>query len=306
MPGDPRSLSSSAVPSGSRSSHLDLSERQLASEFLSAELDKLVDFDSAAAFSFLAKFEGSELRGEAIAEFAYRWSQLDPIATADWLKGLDKNDRPDAVVGLVSGWVEIAPEAALKWCMALNESGGIKQMAVHQCALAWAETDGRSAIEAFWRLKSEPVIEDALQIVATTWPMDDPDGVLAYFDSLPASERREEYLEAALVSMTNIDPDRVWREASRAKDEERQNHIRSQALEAIAEKRPEEAIRIAKMQSNPVLFLRAVGRGWSIIDPTAAQRWAEDLSDESIRESILGEIVTPTAPFEDPREAHTE
>ena len=140
-------------------------------------------------------------------------------------------------------------------------------------------------------MKSEEGSERGLHAITSQWALDDPDKSVECIAALDPSQRRDEFLETALVSLSNQDPDRVWSETTRFTDPKRIEHVRAMSLEAMAETRPQIALKLAASVGNPPVLLEAVTRGWSSWDAAGAEAWIATLPDPGLAESLRKKVA---------------
>ena len=214
----------------------------------------------------------------------------DPLAAADWVAGLDlEDDRISAALGLVPVWAASDPQACLDWATGCP-AGALREVSLVELADGWVARQPRVALEVFSALPEEDGRERGLHVITSQWALDDPTAAIAHLSGLGASQRRDEFLETALVSLTNIDPDRAWHEAERFADPAQVTHVRSMALEAMAEERPMDALKLAESAGNPDSMLLAIARGWASWDPDAAAGWISSLGENPLAGDLRKEI----------------
>jgi len=104
-------------------------------------------------------------------------------------------------------------------------------------------------------------------------------------------KRRDEFLETALVSLSNQDPDLTWKYSTSFSDPATVEHVRSMALEAIAETRPADAIKLAETGGNTETLPGGVARGWAAYDEVAAKTWLGSLPDRDLSTRLNQQIT---------------
>jgi hypothetical protein len=103
--------------------------------------------------------------------------------------------------------------------------------------------------------------------------------------------RREEFLETALVSLTNQDPMLAWNQVSGFEDPERILNVRAMALGAMAEFNPQDAIKLAETVGNDPERLKGIVRGWEYGgDAAATLDWIHSMKDPELVKSLLDEL----------------
>jgi hypothetical protein len=255
------------------------------------DLERLALVDPELAQAQLKFFTDSDMRGLALAAIGRGWAGKDPEAAARWIEGLElETDQTDAALGLIPVWAEGQPEQALKWSLARAENSTLRELSLLEVADAWGSNFPRQAMETFFTLPDEPGRERSLHVISTQWALAHPEEAIRFFSELDPADRRDEFLEAALVSLTNENPELSWREAHKVGDPGRVAHIQSQALEAIAESRPQDALRLATTSGDMRLNFLGIARGWSFLNPEEAQIWARNLEEPELRSAALDEI----------------
>jgi hypothetical protein len=254
-------------------------------------LERLALLDPRQALAQLDSFSEPNMRSLALAAIGRGWGDRDPKAASVWVEGLESpEDQVQAALGLMPVWAEREPENAMAWSLARAEGSAVRELSVLEVADAWGGIFPRQAMDAFLALPGEAGVERGLHAISTQWALDAPEQAIGYFSSLDPAGRRDEFLEAALVSLTNKNPEMTWREAHRVGDAGRVAHVQSQALEAIAESRPQEALRLAETDGDKRLNYLGIGRGWAYLNREEAQAWAGSLEDVELGKAVLAEI----------------
>jgi hypothetical protein len=276
------------LAAGTLSSQLSLEARnQLES------LEELAAKDPAAALVKLATLSELDVRSYALAAIARGWAKTDPQAAADWIAQLKpEDDALSAALGLIPVWGASKPDACLSWATGL-EVGNLREVAMTQLADAWVARDPQAAVTRYFELTPEPGSERGLHVIVSQWALDAPTAAVNYFKNAKDLPRREEFLETAVVSLTNLDPALAWSYSSLFTDPKQNTHVRSMALEAMAEANPLDAIRLAESVGNDPVLLQGVARGWSSQDADAAKAWIQGLADPVLVKLLMEEISQP-------------
>jgi hypothetical protein len=254
-------------------------------------LESLAARDSAKALAKLPFFRDSELLPMALTALERGWATADPHAAATWAARLESSDdQVSAVLGLVPEWAAVDADACLAWSENLP-TGNMREVSLVELADAWGSRVPEAAMKQFLAMKSEEGTERGLHAIVTQWALDQPAEAIEYLAALDAAKRRDEFLEAALVSLTNQDPDLAWRQAVRFQDASRIGHVRCMALEAMAESRPHDALRLAESAGNPPELLHAVAAAWASWDKPAVDAWIATLSDPQLAVALRKDIA---------------
>ncbi len=137
----------------------------------------------------------------------------------------------------------------------------------------------------------EPGSESGLHVIVAQWALDSPQAAIAYLANSRDLPRREEFLETALVSLTNQDPMLAWNQVSALEDPDSIRNVRAMALEAMAETRPQNAIKLAETVGNDPELLKGIVRGWEYGGDAADTRdWIHSMKDPELVKSLLDEM----------------
>jgi len=254
-------------------------------------LEELAARDSQQALSKLAKIQDPDLLLLALAAVATGWGKLDPQAAADWLVGLETDtQRTSAALGLIPVWAASAPADCLNWATR-SPAGNLREISLVELADTWCSNHPQEALSRFLALPSEAGSERGLHAIVSQWALNDPQAAIGHLSQLNSSPRRDEFLETALVSLSNQDPDLTWKYATRFSDPSTVDYVRSMALEAIAETRPQDAIRLAASGGNSETLLTGIARGLAANDSAAAQAWIGSLSDRELAARLSQQIA---------------
>ncbi len=247
-----------------------------------------------AAISLLDSFSDPELRALALAAIARGWAKSDPKAAGAWVAKLEPEiDSTSAALGLIPAWVAESPDDCLKWATDLT-SANLRELSLAQLADAWVSKDPQRAVACYFALKPEPGSETGLHVIVSQWALDAPEVAVNYFTQTADLARREEFLETALVSLTNKNPAFVWSHAAAGfSDSVRILNVRAMALEAISETNPNEAIQLAESVGNDPELLMGIARGWSLKDEAAAKEWISRITDPELTKLLMRQISPP-------------
>lgn len=254
---------------------------------MAAEWESLAAGSPETAKSRLLAIGDPDLRALALTAIARGWAKHDPQAVSHWIEQLVlENEQVSAAIGLVPPWTRSNPLDCLDWVSSRSQAT-LREVGLVELADEWTERSPRQALETFMAMPSESGTERGLHVITAQWALEDPQAALAHLSTLDPDLRRDEFLETALVSLTNKDPDLSWQEATLCKDPARVTHVRAMALEAMAESRPQDALRLAGSPENaPPAWLHAIARGWSTLDESATLAWLATLPDPELGREI--------------------
>lgn len=253
-------------------------------------LGKLASRDPQQALAQLAGILDPALRSLALTSIAAGWAQVDAPAAAKWVADLQpEDDAARAALGLVPVWATRAPADCLDWANQ-RPPGTLREMSLVELADAWGSAHPQEALTRFLTLESDEGSERGLQTIVTQWALDAPQAAVDSLSRMDPASRRDELLQAALVSLSNQDPDLTWKYSDRFSDPGTVEHVRSMALEAIAETRPQDAIKLAATRGNSETLLAGIARGWASADDAGAKTWIHSLADPDLAAKLLQEI----------------
>ncbi|MEO5912982.1 MAG: hypothetical protein ABIS50_02035 [Luteolibacter sp.] len=253
-------------------------------------LEDLAATDLQAALSKLADLQDPDLRSIALAAIARGWAKSDPQAAGAWVAELaSEKDAVSAALGLIPAWANSNPNNCLDWATALD-SGNLREVSLAQLADAWVAINPQEALSRYFALTPETGSERGLHVIAAQWALDAPGAAVDYLTKSKDQPRHEEFLETALVSLSNQDSLQAWSHATVFSDPERIQNVRAMALEAMAESKPLDAIKLAESVGNDPVLLKGIARGWASQDGEAATGWIHAMKDTELEQSLLDEI----------------
>lgn len=253
-------------------------------------LEQLAGKDPNAALHQFEKIDEADSQALALRAIAAGWGRLDPNAAARWLEGLDSEEQQvDAIIGLVPVWVKKSAFDCLSWARELPKGAG-REVSLVQIADSWASLDPSAALVEYFKQEPEEGTERGLHVIASQWAIDAPEVAIDFIIQMKDEPRREEFLQTALVSLTNKDPMLAWRYSDQFSSPVVIEHVRSMALEAMSETNPQEAISLAEKHGNTEKLLSGIARGWAMLDVNAAKNWAASIQDPEISARLIKSI----------------
>ena len=253
-------------------------------------LEELAGRDPSAALFQFEKIDEPDSQALALRAIAAGWGRLDPHAAARWLEGLDSEEQQvDAIIGLVPVWVKRSAFDCLSWARELPIGAG-REVSLVQIADSWSSLDPSTALVEYFKQEPEEGTERGLHVIASQWAIDAPEVAIDFIIRMKDEPRREEFLQTALVSLTNKDPMMAWRYSDQFSSPVVIEHVRSMALEAMSETNPQEAISLAQDHGNTEKFLSGIARGWAMLDAKAAKTWAASIQDPEISARLIKSI----------------
>lgn len=252
--------------------------------------EELAAKDPSAALSGFEKIDEPDSQALALRAIAAGWGRLDPCAVARWLEGLESKDHQvDAIMGLVPVWVKKSASDCLSWAKELPK-GISREVSLVQIADSWTSIDPSAALVEYFKQEPEEGTERGLHVIASQWAIDAPEVAIDFIMRMKDEPRREEFLQTALVSLTNKDPIMTLRYSDQFSSPAVVEHVRSMALEAISESNPQHAISIAQEHGNTEKLLSGIARGWAMLDADAAKKWAASIQDVEVSARLINLI----------------
>ncbi len=255
------------------------------------ELEELAARDATQAIAELAGIEDPTLRALAASSIASGWAQSDAPAAAEWVAGLSpESDAALAAEGLVSVWAASAPAACLDW-IKLQPSGNLREVALAELAEVWSSNAPEEALARFLELESGADAARGLHSIVSQWALDAPEAAVEAVGQMDVSAQRDELLQAAIFSLATGSPALAWQYSDRFSDPQTVEHVRSVALEAMAETRPQDAIKLAETGGNSEILLAGIARGWAATNLSATKAWLAGLTDQELAGRLLKSLT---------------
>lgn len=254
-------------------------------------IENLARTDHDAAIKRLDSYVDQDLRFLALTAVARGWAASDPQSAAKWVEQLEPESHSiSAALGLIPAWAAQNADECLAWAKSLAE-GNLREVSLTHLADAWVAIDPQRAVNTYFSLKPEPGSEAGLHVIVSQWALDAPEAAVNYFTQSTDLARREEFLETALVSLTNKNPALVWNKANEGfSDPARILNVQAMALEAMAETDPVKALQLAESVGNDSELLKGIARGWSFSDKPAAKEWISRITDPELAELLTRQI----------------
>jgi len=258
------------------------------------ELLELARKDPQAALARLRDLGEDGLLEEGFRAIAMGWATFAPEACAEWVSGVaDPDLQAEAALGLSAVWSAKDGRAAVGWVRTLP-GGRARDMALVESAVGWSGVAPTPALEAFLALPEERAMEQALDELMWRAIEKQPEETLARLGALE-NPRRDELMEAALISNTLESPADAWKRATLITDPEAVLRVRQTALARIAEDDPTGALALFAEAGSPAALVAPLAVSWFEADPDAALRWIEGLPSEAHKREAR-EVIAPTSP----------
>ena len=195
------------------------------------------------------------------------------------------------------------PEAAAEWAKALPQDA--RSQALHGIMMGWAETDPVAAIQY-----SRGLGEQESWIVSTvisSWGRKDPSAASKWVMDMPEGSQRVQFLEnlGAAWGGKNRAEALGWAEKIQT-EADRQSAI-SGVVQSWAMQESDAALKYAEGQSDAKFRVKLLGKvifGWCWKDRPAAEKWVKDLPEGDLKKAMEQAMErAPSAPIRRVRRA---
>ena len=222
-----------------------------------------------------------------------KWSQIDPVAAANFLDAFGKTDRSvtGARVSIAQNWAASDPQAALAWAQTSSEDPS-GRFAVSAAIMGWWHNDPRAA-EAYVVSHLDTVGMETVMSLTRQIFGQDPQRAKEWATQLSTLQARVSATTFIAVQLATSDPTSAAQWVVTLPDELRERGVQAVA-NFWARRDPEAAAGWVNGLAGPTRdqAVSAYGSALSNKDPTAALTWAATISDEKIRNSSVQRIVT--------------
>ncbi|MCI0539919.1 MAG: RNA polymerase sigma factor [Verrucomicrobiales bacterium] len=271
------------------------------------------------AVAMLEKFPNFEAKTTLRSLFLSRWAETDANAAMAAAETTgDAQYRKKAVLAVARAWAGIDPDSALAWAQKLPASQDRSQI-LQSIIASLAETDPQRAAILAMEMPGRWKMFTAEQ-VAALWAQTDPDGALAWLQTLPVGEAKTRSLDAISKSLAEADPQKAAELVSSLPPPQRRHFLDeiasswarkdlagalawAEQLEARDRKAASPSIFEQWVQSDPKAAaayaqkaqpysLYTVGWHWGENDPKAAMEWANHLPEGNDRNEMIQAIFS--------------
>jgi hypothetical protein len=266
-----------AVPLKDLPRILELADRSLPDEILSSFLERT--FRRAGEVMPLEALRWVERYGPRGLDWMLRstvveaWAGRDAASVVKWFEqlppGLVRSRSRD---GVAAALAQHSPQLGLALYRRLP-GNSVRQSFGQAFFAAWAQFDAPTAARSAAEWLTSPASAGTLGQVIGTWARRDPDAAIAFLLQLPKAPGSGVIWQVTLQQMSGSNPE---------------------IAVSLALKSPAGSQRISLVET--------VARGWAELDPLAATRWAESLTDPALRRAALSSALEPLAQT-DPRAA---
>ncbi len=165
----------------------------------------------------LLAWAGKNLTGDAYTETAVQalnaMGQMDPVAAARAIAQIsDSNLLTPAIKTLARNWAQQDIQGALNWAQSLpTDNAGARNAAISDILAVWTSNDPQStAAYIKQNAASDPYFATAststIDSWVDSWANSDPQGAVAWAQSLPAGNLYDVAVASALGDLAKVDP----------------------------------------------------------------------------------------------------
>lgn len=177
-----------------------------------------------------------------------------PQAAAEWAHSLPQSARAQALHGILVGWAESEPEAAIRWAKNLGER---EDWMVGAVIGAWSRKDPGAAARWATGMPDGPQKNQALEQVGQAWGAKKQQEAMVWAEKLQADSDRRAALGGVVQSWAMQDGGAAIKYAEEQKDVNSREHLLSKAI-----------------------------YGWSLRDRPAAEEWIKKLPEGDLKKAI--------------------
>ena len=191
-----------------------------------------------------------------------------PEAAAEWARTLPQNGRMQALHGVVAGWADSDPAAAIQWAKNLDEQD---QWVLSSVITAWGRKDPVAASRWIMQAPEEPERTEWLQNLGQAWGGKDRTKAAKWGESLKNPEEKAAFFGGIAFSFAMSEPEAGIRWAEALTDPKNRKAGILQAL-----------------------------RAWSFLDKPAAEKWVRGLAEGDLKidaQEVLKNRMVPRRIF---------
>jgi hypothetical protein len=227
---------------------------------MTSVIGEVAKTDPRKAAEMIGKMDEADRAG-AYRSVAAQYGALDFSEAQSWIRTLPADDQAAALASAIGGLSNNDPAAAAKQVSAM-EDGEAKDRLIPDVVSDLARKDPQAAADFLKLQESERAQRDGMRELMPTWTSQNPAAALAYANSFPQGNVRDNALQSWVMSNATGSPESIMKVATTIEDEGDRNR----------------SIGVTAMR-------------WMREDPTAAKAYIEastDLSDEAKERIIEG------------------
>lgn len=158
----------------------------------------------------------AELLSDAARLIAMRLAAEQATAAIAFAESIE-NDfvRQAAVKGALAGWSRVDPAAAAAYALTYRTGNGEMVATVYDI---WADVAPADAASSALTIGDPMLRAAAIEMVASTWSVEEPQQAAAWLDQLPAAERSDAAILAVVANLAPEDPVAAFARAQAIQD----------------------------------------------------------------------------------------
>jgi hypothetical protein len=142
----------------------------------------------------------------AIPALAGAWAEDQPVEAGGFIADLPAGEMQNrAAMSVVANWASQDPKAAANWA-ADFPADGLRELGVREAMNSWSRVDADGALDWAKKLPNPDARDVALKSYAESVAYWAPDRTAAMVDMIQDPVRREQSMEMAMQSWSEIDP----------------------------------------------------------------------------------------------------
>jgi hypothetical protein len=289
-------LATSTTPDFNPNTALDLANRIPAGATYSVTINNIFSnlsfLDPSTAAGLLDKITDPRTRQEQITTLATNWGAEDPVSAVAWansLMGADAGSRNVVLQKVISSWATVDPASAAAYIQNSPNSEALLSIAP-EIAQTWVSPAPLNLSS------SRP--QSPYESSPEAWTGSDPQAALAWVNTLPDSDAKNQALNNVLVVMAAANFTGAWDDAANLPDSANRNSILTNLVGAEVSHDPEQAAAaIAQLPTDATQVSAAttVATTWIQQDPVAATDWINSLPEGGVRDASVQPLIASLA-----------
>ena len=292
LPGDQASVDPSMMDVTERSRHF----RDAGTDAAGVDLHE--------ALSNAAQIDSKKDRADYLRGVFSAWAEVDPEGALDHaLTGMGAGQLQSDAIGIaINRWGQNNPREAWLWAEK-NLSGPLKERALTDLMMGWTRRNPQDAAD--WLASTGLTSQPFFNALPGTWAEFDPQGALAWADSLPPGKARDTAEVAIAGTVAQHDPSAAAEMFSDRVDAGQNPALAITIADIWATTDPAAAAKWVSSMAEGAGKTEAaatLATVWAASDIRAAVEWSASISNEDMRRQVVSHIGTTWGAI-DPYEA---
>lgn len=256
----------------------------------------------AVTLDWLKQVASGETYSGAVGKIITDAAGKDPAAAAAVLGKITDPGVFNTAVGTVAAsWGKADPQAALAWAQTLPDSSS--PAALNAVVTAWAKGDPGAAAAYVQKSTDSSVYLSADPSIAQSLAATSPQAALAFSNSLPAGEAKNQALNNVIVTIAKTDFTTAWQEAVTLPADGNRDTVMDNLVVVQAKKDPAQAATLIPLfpdAAGQAAATTALAAVWVKQDPQAFTVWLDSLPVGSARDAAIVELASSVQATKDP------